>query len=152
MEQLAEFTVFASGLGRGQIVVETLGHDGFDSGKQAKNTRHCAPIASCLTTGGVRAEKRNTPAACHGRRGARAPGQAAGTARPGEARAAAALTGRRPQDQCALAADAPIPVSLRTVWASKPARSIRARSLRSVTENSQIDTKPIVMENSAGEA
>ncbi len=101
------------------------------------------------------APKKNTPAPDHGRRGARAPGNRRRLRLSASGRVAMAAAGsdRRPsRDQCALAAAAPIPVSLRTVWASKPARSMRARSLWSVTENSQIDTKPIVMENSAGDA
>src|SRR5471032_42366 len=54
--------------------------------------------------------------------------------------------------QCAVAPAAPIPVSERICCASYPARSIRARGLRSSIENSQIPTKPAVIENKAGEA
>src|SRR5205823_3566714 len=53
--------------------------------------------------------------------------------------------------QCAVAPEAPIPVSERTSCASKPALSIAARGLVSVTENSQTPTKPTIIENRAGE-
>jgi hypothetical protein len=44
-----------------------------------------------------------------------------------------------------------MPVSERTCWARKPARSTLARALLSRMENSQMPTKPIVIENRAGE-
>ena len=44
-----------------------------------------------------------------------------------------------------------MPVSERTCWARKPARSALARALLSSTENSQMPTKPIAIENRAGE-
>ena len=53
--------------------------------------------------------------------------------------------------QCPEAPAAPMPVSERTCWARKPALSLRARALPSSTENSQMPTKPMVIENSAGE-
>ena len=59
---------------------------------------------------------------------------------------------RRRSDQCAAAVAAPMPVSERTCWPRKPARSWAARGLRSRIENSQMPTKPMVIENSAGDA
>ncbi len=53
--------------------------------------------------------------------------------------------------QCPLAPEAPMPVSDRTCCARKPALSIAARLLLSVTENNQIPMKPIAIENSAGD-
>jgi hypothetical protein len=52
---------------------------------------------------------------------------------------------------CADAVVAPIPVSERTSCASKPALSIAARLLLSVTENSHTPMKPTAIENRAGE-
>lgn len=54
-------------------------------------------------------------------------------------------------DQWPEAPAAPKPVSERTCWAAKAARSLVALALRSMMENSQMPTKPIVIENSAGE-
>ena len=54
--------------------------------------------------------------------------------------------------QCAAAVAAPMPVSERTCCARNPARSSPARGLRSRIEKSQMPTKPIVIENSAGDA
>ena len=45
-----------------------------------------------------------------------------------------------------------MPLSERTCWAMNLARSILARALLSKMENSQMPTKPIVIENSAGKA
>src|SRR5438045_2291065 len=45
-----------------------------------------------------------------------------------------------------------MPVSDRTCWLRKPPRSFAARALLSSMENSQMPAKPIVMENSAGDA
>ena len=53
--------------------------------------------------------------------------------------------------QCALAAAAPMPVSERTCCASKPALSIAARGLLSVTEKNQMPKKPTAIEKIAGE-
>src|SRR5258708_31215087 len=50
------------------------------------------------------------------------------------------------------APEAPRPVSERTCCAGKMARSLAAWALLSSTENSHTPTKPMVMENSAGEA
>lgn len=54
--------------------------------------------------------------------------------------------------QCPDAPAAPMPVSERTCCATKPARSTPARALLSSTENNQMPTKPMVIENSAGDA
>src|SRR5687768_4495350 len=51
--------------------------------------------------------------------------------------------------QCAEAVEAPSPVSERTCCAANSARSFAAWRLLSVTENSQMPTKPMVIENSA---
>ena len=53
--------------------------------------------------------------------------------------------------QCPEAPAAPKPVSERTCCAGNAARSRAALALLSVIENSQMPTKPMVMENSAGE-
>lgn len=45
-----------------------------------------------------------------------------------------------------------MPVSERARWAMNPARSTLARALLSKTENRQMPTKPIAIENSAGKA
>ena len=50
------------------------------------------------------------------------------------------------------APEAPRPVSERTCCAGNTARSLAAWALLSSTENSHTPTKPMVMENSAGEA
>ena len=53
--------------------------------------------------------------------------------------------------QCPDAVVAPMPVSERTCWARKPPRSFTAWLLRSRSENNQMLTNPVVIENSAGE-
>ena len=53
--------------------------------------------------------------------------------------------------QWADAAAAPMPVSERTSCASKPALSIAARGLLSVTEKNQMPKKPTAIEKIAGE-
>jgi len=53
--------------------------------------------------------------------------------------------------QCLDAVVAPMPVSDLTCCARKPPRSFAAWLLRSRIENNQMPTKPIVIENSAGE-
>ena len=58
--------------------------------------------------------------------------------------------GGRPH-QCPDAPAAPTPVSERTCCASKSTFSIAAYELRSSTENSQMPTKPMVIEKRAGE-
>ena len=61
------------------------------------------------------------------------------------------VPGPRSRVQCPDAVVAPMPVSERTCWARKPPRSFAAWLLRSRIENNQMPTKPIVIENSAGE-
>ena len=55
------------------------------------------------------------------------------------------------QAQCPDALEAPMPVSDLTCCARNPLRSFAAWLLRSRIENNQIPTKPVVIENSAGE-
>lgn len=69
-------------------------------------------------------------------------GEAEGKAAPGK--------GAASWVQCSDAPSAPRPVCERTYWAGKAAISFFAWALLSVIENSQVPTKAMVIENSAG--